>query len=231
MPGYVVHLAVASQVLAQLNIKDASFANDFILGNILPDTMARTQKKASHFWDDDTYTKLNRIPNMVDFLEKYESRIKEPIVLGYYAHILLDNLFVKEYWPTHFDMLGRDGKEENDYDKVAYFRMKRDGMVYQRDEFLSDELYYGDYDRMFPYILENYDIQLPKISQNMSIPIEEIDYQTSKDMLVDMIDRVESVKQLLVKGENMAIEPLKVFEINHIYDLIERVVSNVCELI
>lgn len=230
MPGYVVHLAVASEIISQIHKRDENYINDFLLGNIIPDTMPRDQKKASHFWDAATYKNLNRIPNLNEFLNQYEPLLHQPFVLGYYAHLMLDNLFVKEYWGQRFTMLDDKGNEENGYDKVAYFRINSDGRTYPRDEFLSDELYYGDYDRMLPYILDSYAIKLPVVPQHMNIPIKEITYLNSIDMLCQMVSRVESIRSDKSRGIIDA-EPLKVFELNHIYNLIDKVVSNVCELI
>lgn len=231
MPGYVIHLAVASKIIERKEIVDKVYINDFILGNIIPDSMPREQKKASHFWDDETYKNLNRIPNLQVFLDKYGNKLNDPFVLGYYSHLMLDNLFVSNYWGEHFQMLDEDGKEENSYEGVAYFRMKQDGREYPRDMFLSDELYYGDYDRMYPYILERYNIYLPELGNKKIIPINEIDYSNSFRCLSDMINKVQDLKDAVINGEYNIKEKLKIFELEHIYNLMDSVVSNVCEII
>ena len=231
MPGYVIHLAVASKIIERKEIVDKAYINDFILGNIIPDSMPREQKKASHFWDDETYKNLNRIPNLQVFLDKYGDKLNDPFVLGYYSHLMLDNLFVSNYWGEHFQMLDGDGKEERSYEGVAYFRMKQDGREYPRDMFLSDELYYGDYDRMYPYILERYNIYLPELGNKKIIPINEIDYSNSFRCLSDMISKVQDLKDAVINGEYNTKEKLKIFDLDHIYNLMDSVVSNVCEII
>jgi hypothetical protein len=62
MPGYVMHMAVASRIIEEKGITDSSYVHAFLLGNIIPDAMERSRKRESHFWDDETYRKLNRIP-------------------------------------------------------------------------------------------------------------------------------------------------------------------------
>ncbi|MBO5388729.1 MAG: hypothetical protein J6A59_11415 [Lachnospiraceae bacterium] len=245
MPGYVIHMATASRLLEEKGETNSSFIDAFLLGNIIPDAMARNAKKESHFWDDETYKNLNRIPNMEDFLSEYGDSLGDPFVLGYYTHLLLDNLFVKEYWGEHFDMLDKDMNPESLYEKVQYMRVKNDGnkasikgtgaIIYPREDFFSDRLYYGDYDRMYPYILEKYNIQLPKNIRELDeirIPISQINREETIPILHGMLDKVSRLcdrKNVITRGDKK--EPLKIFELEHIYNLIEKVVSNVCYMI
>lgn len=230
MPGYVIHMAAASRLLEEKGETNSSFIDAFLLGNIIPDAMARDDKKASHFWDDETYKNLNRIPNMDAFMLEYGDNLENPFVLGYYMHLLLDNLFVREYWSEHFDMLDKDMNQETLYDKVQYMRLKKDGMVYPREEFFSDSLYYGDYDRMYPYILERYNIQFPKninVLNKDRIPITQINGEEAIPILQRMLDKAGSLCDR--NGNNK--KQLKIFELEHIYSLVEKIVSNVCDMI
>lgn len=231
MPGYVIHMAAASRLLEEKGETNSSFIDAFLLGNIIPDAMARDAKKESHFWDDETYKNLNRIPNIDAFMLEYGDSLEDPFVLGYYTHLLLDNLFVREYWSEHFDMLDKDMNQETLYDKVQYMRMKKAGIVYLREEFFSDSLYYGDYDRMYPYILERYNIQLPKNIKELDgirIPITQINGEEAIPILQSMLVKVGS---LCYRKENINKKQLKIFELEHIYSLVEKVVSYVCDKI
>ncbi len=226
MPGYVIHMAAASRVIEEKGISISSFKDAFLLGNIIPDAMARTAKKESHFWDDETYGNLNRIPNIEDFIKKYGHRLDEPFVLGYYSHLLLDNLFVKEYWKNNFTLLDKEMKPESRYDLVRFIRLKKDNQIYEREHFLSDDMYYGDYDRMYPYIFDRYPfVKLENLDLDC-ISVDEIDKAQVATPLSDMI---EKMNKLYDNRANIIRKDLKVFELEQIYTLVDRVVSDVCE--
>lgn len=226
MPGYVIHMAVASSILGEKGITNSSFQNAFLLGNIIPDAMARDAKRESHFWDDDTYKDFNRIPNIDNFLEKYKDILDNPFVLGYYTHLLLDNLFVKEYWSEHFILLDENYTEENDYHKVKYISLSKDGRIYPRELFFSDDMYYGDYDRIYPYIFDRYPFVKINSIEQTDLIVDEIRKNYNEKCLVDMINKANN---LYDTKEILARKQLKVFELEHIYALMDKVVSDVCE--
>ncbi len=228
MPGYVIHMAVASRVLEEKGETHSSFKDAFLLGNIIPDAMERNEKKESHFWDDETYKNLNRIPNLRNFLMKYGNELDDPFVLGYYTHLLLDYYFVKDYWNDNFTLLGYDKKPENEYNKVEYIKLKKDNQLYDRSEFLSDKLYYGDYDRIYPYIFDRYPYIKIDNCDLSTVSVEEIDKVQVSKPLSDMLDRVN---RLYVNRDSTEKKELKVFDLEQIYTLMDRVVKSVCEMI
>ncbi len=228
MPGYVIHMAVGSRVIEEKGISESSFKDAFLLGNIIPDAMARTAKKESHFWDDDTYGNLNRIPNVDDFLKKYGDKLDDPFILGYYTHLMLDNLFVKEYWKDNFTLLDPNMQQENGYDKVKYIKLKKDNQVYDRDMFLSEDMYYGDYDRIYPYIFDRYPFIKIGECDISYVTVEEIDKDQVAKPLSEMIDKMNN---LYDSRDSIIRTDLKVFELEQIYTLMDNVVSSVCEII
>lgn len=225
MPGYVIHMAVASKIVENKGITDEKYIRAFLVGNIIPDAMDRNNKKESHFWDELTYANLNRIPNLDDFLSKYKSKLNDPFVLGYYTHLMLDNLFVNEYWKEHFRLLNQYGEDENSYNLVKYIKVIADDKIYDRESFFSDELYYGDYDRMYSYIFKDWPIICIEKSELDCIPIDEINYVDVKDKLSDMIREINTKHSKLDYSQR---ESLKVLDLEHIYTLMNKVVSSVC---
>ncbi len=226
MPGYVIHMAVASRIIGEKGIDDSSFINAFLLGNIVPDAMDRALKKESHFWDDGTYKKLNRIPNIDNFLKEYGHRMEEPYVLGYYTHLLLDYYFVKEYWSQHFKLLDKDMNACEAYEKVTHIRLDKDDVIYPREEFLSDKLYYGDYDRINPYIFDRYPYIRIEDFKLDGMNIDQIDEEVAEDNLRAMVSKIN---RLYDCRDSLDKQPLKVFDLEHIFSLMDRVVSDVCE--
>lgn len=224
MPGYVIHMAVAARLIEEKGITVSSFLNAFLLGNIIPDAMERTAKRNSHFWDDETVSRLNRAPNLDMFLDKYRDKLKDPFVLGYYTHLLLDNMFVKEYWHRHFELLDNELRREEAYDRVSYIRVNKTGTVYPREEFFSDKLYYGDYDRIYPYIFEQWPFVKLKDYEYVDSIIEEIDVKQVSPTLSLMIDKVN---RLYDERDKLVKEELKIFELEQIKSLMENVVEKV----
>ena len=86
MPSYVIHLSCAKRALEMLPEMNAQEQNAFFLGNMIAD-MCR-DKHYTHFWNDVTYDKLVRRPDLDWFLQKYGDALQEPYVRGYYVSII-----------------------------------------------------------------------------------------------------------------------------------------------
>ena len=76
MPSYVIHLSCAKRALEMLPEMNAQEQNAFFLGNMIAD-MCR-DKHYTHFWNDVTYDKLVRRPDLDWFLQKYGDALQEP---------------------------------------------------------------------------------------------------------------------------------------------------------
>ena len=98
MPGYIMHLAegkIIQKLLAGTGLLAEGAADLFEAGLLLPDTKRKKEKYTSHFWNDADMDKLAIAPDLGLFLAKYGSRLAEPVLLGYYAHLHLDWRFVE----------------------------------------------------------------------------------------------------------------------------------------
>jgi hypothetical protein len=152
MPGYVIHLAAAKLALDRLNFHDFDKEFRVYVGSVLADTMPRENKKASHFWSDETYTQLKRVPDVAAFEKKYRDRLDDPLVLAYLTHLRMDKMFLDEYWSGNLEFYNDDMQPVSGYDEVTKVRIKSKSLLLPRKDFLSDEYYYGDYTRILPYI-------------------------------------------------------------------------------
>lgn len=216
MPGYVTHLSVGEQVIAKCKIKDTDYINSFLIGSIIPDIFKGNDKKKSHFWTDDTYKLFERKPDLEGFLRKYSSKLSNPYVLGYYAHLLLDYEFMEKYWTKHFSFFNDRMEEEKEYEKVTRVLLKDEGKVYLREEFFSEKMYYGDYDRMNLYLIAKYNIRQPEIT-SIESAIEELDISNAKKGLSNMLTLISNKKGQALPPE------LKVFKLKELEELIENV--------
>lgn len=94
MGSRIMHLAIAKGVLAHYHIPRSPFE----FGNLLPDAHCNKQaKKATHFLSQ----KLDFNHQLIDmqtFLRTYHGKLTEPVVLGYYVHLLADELWLQEMY-------------------------------------------------------------------------------------------------------------------------------------
>ncbi len=87
-----MHLIIADQIAKKLSINDRY---SFLLGGIAPDAV--TPKEVSHFFSGD----LNDFSRFIDyenFFEKYSSYKQSSYILGYYSHLIADDLWLKGFF-------------------------------------------------------------------------------------------------------------------------------------
>lgn len=121
MAGTVVHLVVADRLLEKLNIHNPAL---FFCGNLAPDAIMgrlnyeREMKNHTHFKDGqkpyDFRVKSNQEAYMVrlmdfakDFLNRDDSNYE--LYLGYIVHILVDELYLLDYYEEFLLMLEQKG--------------------------------------------------------------------------------------------------------------------------
>lgn len=199
MPGYIMHMVEANLIMSKMQRKQtAEWKRDFIAGNLLPDTKKKLAKVTSHFWDPATMDRMAISPDLSRFLHKYESMLENPVVLGYYAHLYLDEQFVKAYWPqmaTFYDNAGRVREKKENITKV---RIGKSGKIVSRDDFFSGAYYYGDYSKLNNYFIEKYQINLNMDYTKIDdCPVVEVDsrdlYQVMQELsaIMSLCDRTK----------------------------------------
>ena len=143
MASRVIHLAIAAELADRIGVKDKERFN---FGHVLPDMILGEYevrlplKKQSHF-----YTLLpssRKTYNFYQFYDEYKDRLTDDLYLGYYVHLIEDNIF-RKYLYYRVGLLMRRGQRE-----------------------LLDELY-RDYHLLNPLLLERYDIKLPGRLENL----------------------------------------------------------------
>jgi hypothetical protein len=121
MPSWSIHCVIAKKVNEYLKLDE----NTFLLGNILPDVDDEINEYGSYF--SHYYGTLRcsgcqgeELPDIQRFLKKYKDNIDNPIMMGYYCHLLTDYYFndyaYSKYWlmNKNGDVIGvktHDGKE------------------------------------------------------------------------------------------------------------------------
>lgn len=159
-----MHLAegkIIQELLAGTDILPEGGRALFEAGLLLPDTKRKKEKYTSHFWNDADMDKLAIAPDLGLFLAKYGSRLTEPVMMGYYAHLHLDWRFVEALWPRCFQFLDGEGRERILWDEIRQVRILSRDRVVPVNDFYSDAWYYGDYSRMNRHFQEKYCLTVP----------------------------------------------------------------------
>lgn len=101
MPSWNIHLAVAKQVNKKLKLNK----NSFYLGNTIPDVDygMKSIRKETHFYK--TKCKkcpTEKLPDINLFLTEYKTKLNNPLIMGYYVHLLTDYFYndkiFSKYW-------------------------------------------------------------------------------------------------------------------------------------
>lgn len=219
MPGYILHLTAAQMFLktqkGQTLLKTQQDKNDFLIGNLLPDT---TKIKAkSHFRDPKYNDRMVEYPETEWFIKKYQNLLSNSSVIGYLFHLYIDRRFFKDYMPRIVEFRNEQDEKEEKRELVKDVLLKRTGQRLSKQDFFSEKYYYGDYTKMNTYLVNRYEIPTT-LDPNIPNPgIEEVDYEDVKHVL----------KQLkgYLKVPESAVKEVKIFRVEELLLFIEKAVK------
>ena len=219
MPGYILHLTAAQMFLktqkGQELLKTQQDKNDFLIGNLLPDT---TKIKAkSHFRDPKYNDRMVEYPETEWFIEKYHDLLSNSSVIGYLFHLYIDRRFFKDYMPRIVEFRNEEDQMEIKRDKVKYVILKRSGKKISKEDFFSEKYYYGDYTNMNTYLLHKYQIPMKLDPEVMNPGIEEVSYQDVKKVLKEL--------EGYLKIPEEAIKDVRVFDVEDLLLFLENSVE------
>ncbi|MFE7060843.1 zinc dependent phospholipase C family protein [Sutcliffiella sp. NPDC057660] len=87
-----MHLIIANRIAEKFSVTNKSA---FLLGGIAPDAVS--PKDLSHFFTGDVQD-YSRMIDYSGFLEKYRSSRQLDYILGYYTHLIADDLWLKGFY-------------------------------------------------------------------------------------------------------------------------------------
>jgi hypothetical protein len=215
MPGYILHLTAAKMFWDRAKDKNLYNENDFYVGNLLPD--ATSDKKVSHFRNPEYEGNMIEYPDLELFLKKYKNQLDDPCVYGYYFHLYVDNKFFSEYFPSRFTLLNDKLEQVTKREETTKVRIERTGELIPREQFFSEEYYYGDFTKMNNYLIDrfgiHFDFQIPVEDRR----IEEVDYDELKRVLREL--------NVFTDTPIEAVHDLKVFELEDLLNFVKRIVE------
>ncbi|MFO1444097.1 zinc dependent phospholipase C family protein [Bacillus sp. Bva_UNVM-123] len=92
MGSRIMHIIIANQIANHFSIIDKA---SFLLGGIAPDAV--TPKDRSHFFVGDV-SNYSRSIDFEKFLHKYRKESNTPFILGYYTHLIADDIWLKGFY-------------------------------------------------------------------------------------------------------------------------------------
>lgn len=92
MGSRIMHLVIANRIAECLSIEDKT---PFILGGIAPDAVS--PKDLSHFFKGDVQNYSRRI-DYKGFLHKYSSQVESHYILGYFTHLISDDIWLNGFY-------------------------------------------------------------------------------------------------------------------------------------
>ena len=223
MPGFILHLAQATMLMEYMCEKpSAGWTYEFLMGNLLPDTRLGIEKKISHFWDEACMENIARAPKLERFLEKYGHRLDEPVILGYYAHLYLDERYVNEYWPTILEFQDMNGQTEPRKDHIYRVWLKQKGVYIPFEEFFTTENYYGDYTRSNHWLVERYGITAPEFMELSDVNMDEICPSDLKRV-------IDELKHIYKSGHSGDEKDMAVFDVESLDAFVKKTAKDFWE--
>lgn len=190
----IMHCIIGEKIAQALSIEDKT---SFLLGCIAPDAVfAHEEKNLSHFFIGDVQD-YSRSVDYKGFLQKYGSYIDHPYILGYFAHLIADDIWLKGFYLSWL-------KNRMDDDERMY------------------KLYHNDFRLLNGKLLEYYGLTNELRNSFSLIPaILDLDEITSKNVE----EFVPYVLGDMENDHEVLDEELNVFTLNQIVGYIETSVD------
>lgn len=105
MPSWSIHCAVAKKIISHLDVDE----NTFLFGNIVADVdddINHYGSYATHFYGTlaSSFCPNEELPNIHEFYDIYKSKLNDPLIMGYYCHLLTDYYFNDYTYTNHWLM-------------------------------------------------------------------------------------------------------------------------------
>ena len=151
----------------------------FLLGGIAPDAVS--SKESSHFFRGD-HVDYSRYVAYQEFLEKYSSIKDNPYILGYYTHLIADDLWLQGFYvPWLKNRIESDDTIANAYYNdfsllngklLAYYGYKNElveSLNTSTDIINLDEVPEENIQNFIPYVLEDMDYNPRDINESLKV--------------------------------------------------------------
>ena len=184
MASRIIHLAVSKIVAEHFDLDIGRFN----LGNLLPDlhTNTKEEKSVSHFRIvrepyEDAKTDEYQYFDYSCFLERNKEKINDDIYLGYYCHLITDELWIQNIY-------------------IKYMRDKN-----RKKRINQQKNYYHDFSKLNEIIREKYSLKMNLQYETVEMP--QIDFERITDLKIalenDFKIKYDDLKLLIFEYEDI----------------------------
>lgn len=176
MGSRIMHLIIANRIADCLSIEDRT---QFLLGSIAPDAIS--SKDLSHFFKGDVQDHTRYI-DYKDFLHKYSSQVKSHYILGYFTHLIADDIWLKGFnLPWLKNRMGANNEllrlYYNDFrllngkllDYYGFAEELRETFCYLPTVFDLQEVKSKDVEHFIPYVLDDMEYDKGVINEKLNV--------------------------------------------------------------
>lgn len=116
MPSWITHIVTANKILEKIDLDRNKFifANvmpDILNGHIVKDISKIISYEDTHFTKEINFNGINTvIPDVYKFKKMYKEKLDNPIISGYFAHLLADYYWNFYVYSTYFESMNKNKK-------------------------------------------------------------------------------------------------------------------------
>jgi hypothetical protein len=163
-----MHIYISQKIQKELNL-----SNRFLAGSILPDMIKimSSDRSGTHYLKEYNHG-MKLLPDLDRFLEENKEKLKDEVILGYYAHLIEDRI----WFDTYVDKFAKCIDKEN----VLY---TSDNSVHSVLEFRKD--IYSDYISVDTYLIKHNSVDIDLIRMQVKKELE--GYNVDKEIEENVI--------------------------------------------
>ncbi len=204
MPTWAIHLATAKKISKKINIDK----NIFTFGNILPDIPNEYVVKGithhasharTHFETDVLVVQhIEKRYDLRNFAEKNKSKFSNPLMLGYYVHLLTDYFWNDKTYGEH-------GIYDEEKNRIGLILNNGERILCSKEK--ARQIKTQDFKIFSKYIYDHHLADKPEYQEEIKEYLKEIDWITLEESDIEktieyISDRYTGKAQVLEDGES-----------------------------
>lgn len=181
MPSWSIHLAVAKKVNKKLKLNE----DLFLYGNLIPDVDKGTfiTRYDAHYYNENLPFPTVPQEKMIDinkFLDIYKNKLNNPLILGYYSHLLTDQFYNERVYTTRWVQ-----DDENNIVGIKFRNNKILKIDIEDKKRLKRKYKHYDFELYGKYLFNDNKITIPT---NAKLIKDNIDYLDGKFLTDDLVE-------------------------------------------